>query len=68
MHSLYYIKTRASKDTCLSDIVLLQKWLVAIPDIKLANWKAADMNNDGKLNVFNLCLTKRELTKAKNKV
>lgn len=52
----------------ITDLVLLQKWLLAVPDTKLANWKAADMNNDGKLNVFDLCLMKRELIMLNNKV
>ena len=50
----------------ITDLVLLQKWLLAVSGTKLANWKAADMNNDGKLNVFDLCLMKRELIKTNN--
>lgn len=45
----------------VSDVVLLQKWLLAVPDTHLANWKAVDFCNDNKLNVFDLCLMKREL-------
>jgi hypothetical protein len=45
----------------VADVVLLQKWLLAVPDTHLANWKAADFCNDSKLNVFDLCLMKREL-------
>lgn len=45
----------------ISDIVLLQKWLLAVPDAELANWKAADLCEDGILNVFDLCMMKREL-------
>jgi|GEM_PF-521531 len=45
----------------VSDIVILQKWLLAVPDTHLANWKAADLYEDGKLNVFDLCLMKRKL-------
>lgn len=43
------------------DVVLLQKWLLAAPDTNLANWKAADPCEDGKLDVFDLCLMKRKL-------
>ena len=32
-----------------------------MPDTNLANWKAADLCEDGILNVFDLCLMKREL-------
>ncbi len=45
----------------VSDVVLLQKWLLAVPDTHLANWWAADYNYDGRLDVFDLCLMKREL-------
>ena len=48
----------------VSDVVLLQKWLLAVPDTHLANWKAADFCKDGKLNVFDLCLMKRELIRT----
>lgn len=45
----------------IADVVLVQKWLLAVPDTKLANWKAADLCEDDKLNVFDLCLMKRML-------
>ena len=45
----------------ISDAVLLQKWLLAVPDSHLANWKSADLCNDNKLDVFDLCLIKRKL-------
>lgn len=45
----------------ISDVVMLQKWLLSVPDTHLANWKAADFDEDGKLDVFDLCLMKREL-------
>ena len=47
----------------VADAVLLQKWLLAVPDTHLANWKAVDFCNDNVLNVFDLCLMKQELTK-----
>ena len=45
----------------VSDVVLLQKWLLAVPDTYLANWKAADFYVDDKLDVFDLCMMKRAL-------
>lgn len=45
----------------IADVVLFQKWLLAVPDVKLANWKAADLCEDGRLDVFDLCLLKRML-------
>ena len=47
----------------IADVVLLQKWLLAVPDTHLVNWKAADLCEDDKLDVFDLCLMKRELLK-----
>ena len=49
----------------VADVVLLQKWLLAVPDTHLPNWKAADLYEDDKLNVFDLCLMKRALLEQK---
>ena len=49
----------------IADVILLQKWLLAIPDTHLANWKAADLCEDNRLDVFDLCLMKRELVDKK---
>jgi hypothetical protein len=45
----------------VADVVLLQKWLLAVPDIHLSNWKVADICADGRLDVFDFCLMKRKL-------
>lgn len=45
----------------ISDAIILQKWLLAVPDTELANWKAADLCEDGKIDVFDLCMMKRML-------
>ena len=45
----------------VTDVVLLQQWLLAVPDTHLANWKVADFYDDNKLNVFDLCLMKKAL-------
>ena len=45
----------------ISDVVLLQKWLLAVPDTKLKNPKAADLIDDNRLDVFDLCFMKKEL-------
>lgn len=50
----------------VSDVVLLQKWLLAEPDIELKDWKSADFCNDNVLDVFDLCIMKRELLKSMN--
>ncbi len=48
----------------ISDVVMMQKWLLAVPDVKLEDWKAGDLCNDNILNVFDLCLMKRELIRT----
>ncbi|MCM1225687.1 MAG: dockerin type I repeat-containing protein, partial [Lachnospiraceae bacterium] len=45
----------------VADVLLIQKWLVGIPNTEIANWQAADLCKDGKLNVFDLCMLKRRL-------
>lgn len=48
----------------VADVVLLQKWLLAVPDTHLDDWKAADFCKDDKLNVIDLCLMKRALIES----
>lgn len=43
------------------DAILLQKWLLAVPDAELTDWKAADLCEDNIINVFDLHLLKRML-------
>ncbi len=50
----------------VSDVVLLQKWMLSVPDTHLANWWAADFNYDNRLDVFDLCLMKRALIEKMN--
>ncbi|MGN0574906.1 MAG: glycoside hydrolase family 9 protein [Ruminococcus sp.] len=45
----------------IADVVLLQKWLLTAPNVKLTDWKVADLCEDGILDVFDLCVMKREL-------
>lgn len=52
----------------VTDAVLLQKWLLAVTDTHLANWKAGDLCEDDKLDVFDLCMMKRELIAKTNTV
>ena len=43
------------------DAILLQKWLLAVPDAEITDWKAADLCEDNIINVFDLHLLKRML-------
>lgn len=45
----------------MSDVVLLQKWLLAIPNTHLTNWEAADFCSDHVLNASDLSRMKRKL-------
>ena len=46
----------------VSDAVLLQKWLLAVPETHLADWKAGDICEDNKLDVYDLCAMKEMLS------
>ncbi|MBQ8724840.1 MAG: RICIN domain-containing protein, partial [Oscillospiraceae bacterium] len=45
----------------VSDVIMLQKWLVCVPDATLTNWQNADLSADVRVNAFDLCIIKREL-------
>lgn len=45
----------------VADVVVLQKWLICAPNVALTDWQAADLYEDGIINVFDLCIMKREL-------
>ncbi|MGN0592056.1 MAG: glycoside hydrolase family 9 protein [Ruminococcus sp.] len=45
----------------IADAVIMQKWLLAAPDVMLADWKAGDLCDDNTINVFDLCLMKKLL-------
>ena len=48
----------------MADVILLQKWLLAVPGTELADWKAGDLRADGRLNAADLVMMKRELKEA----
>lgn len=45
----------------VNDVKLLQKWLANVKDTKLIDPDAGDINDDKKLNVFDLCIMKSML-------
>ena len=47
----------------VSDLVLLQRYLLTKTGINASQFNIADMNNDGVVNVFDMCLLKRKLLK-----
>ncbi len=47
----------------VADVVTLQKWLLGAADVEIWNGAEADYYLDGKLDVFDLCLMKKEYVK-----
>lgn len=52
----------------ITDVVLMQKWILAVPDVTLADWKAGDLCEDNRIDVFDLCLMKKMLTETKTNI
>lgn len=48
----------------ISDVVLLQKWLLAVPDTELAGWQAGDVCKDGRIDVFDLIAMRQLMIKT----
>lgn len=48
----------------VADVVIMQKWLLGVPDVRLDNWKAGDLCEDEIINVFDLCLMKQLLVNS----
>lgn len=48
----------------VADVILLQKWLLSVPDTVLNDWSAGDLCKDNRLDVFDMCLMRRELLAA----
>ena len=51
----------ANGEFSVADLVVLQKWLLGVPDTQLPDWKAGDLCEDGRLDTFDLCLMRSEL-------
>ncbi|MBR2284467.1 MAG: exo-alpha-sialidase [Ruminococcus sp.] len=50
----------------VADLVLVQKWLLAAPDAELADWKAADLCSDGRLDAFDLSMLRQEFVRMES--
>lgn len=72
--ALYAAETDAPEDSRITgdvngdgqlnaaDIVLMQQWLLQVPDAVLADWQAGDCNADGRLDGLDLCRMRQLLT------
>lgn len=54
----------ADGELTVADLVLFQKWLLAVPDTQLDSPESADICTDDKLDVFDLCVMREELCKS----
>ena len=45
----------------ITDVVMLQKWILAVKNTELTDWQAADLCEDGVINTFDLVMMKRML-------
>lgn len=49
----------------VSDAVLLQKWLLAVPDTHLKHWENADFCEDGRIDIFDMVEMRKMLIQNK---
>ena len=47
----------------VADAVLLNNWLLAVPDTAIADWQAGDLDNNNKLDICDLALMRSRLVK-----
>jgi len=43
------------------DLIMMQKWLLAVPDATLTDWKAGDLQKDNVINILDYCKIKQLL-------
>ena len=53
----------ADGEFSVSDLVIMQKWLLAVPGTELPDWKAGDLCEDDVINAFDLCIMRGRLVK-----
>ena len=53
----------ADGDVDIDDVIMLQQWLLAVPDATLNDWHAGDLCQDERIDVFDLCLLKKLVIK-----
>ncbi len=58
----------ADGDVDIDDVIMLQQWLLAVPDAPLTDWQAVDLYQDERIDVFDLCLLKRWLIERNGEI
>ncbi|MDO5559220.1 MAG: GDSL-type esterase/lipase family protein [Oscillospiraceae bacterium] len=48
----------------VEDIVLVERYMLNVPDTTLSDWEAANFNENDKLDVYDLCMMKNALLKS----
>ncbi len=48
----------------VADVVFFKNWLLSVTDIEFSDWKIVDWYEDGRLDVFDLVMMKKELVKT----
>ena len=61
MHYAVYGDVDWDDTLTVTDLIALAKWIHAVPGAKLENADAADLDDDGRIDGFDLALLKREL-------
>ena len=54
----------AAVDLTVADLVTFSRWLLGAPDAEISSPERADLNSDGRLDAYDLCLMRRELLTA----
>ena len=50
----------------ISDLVMLQRWLLGATDAEFVDWVLADFNKDNKVDIFDICLMRKSIIKSVN--
>lgn len=53
----------ADNEFNISDIVMMQKWLLAMPDAELTDWEAGDLCQDNTIDVYDLICMRKLIAK-----
>ena len=50
----------------IADLLTLQKWLKGSDDVSMPDWTRADLCRDGRIDVFDLCMLRKQLISCDN--